>query len=791
MNEPSPDQEITREVSGAEFSWRSGNDLDPAQLYSLLEAALQQNITHSLENTWDQVRRWLWAHDTLEARQQAATMQGPGNVTSLHLICKLPNPPDDIVQALLEAAPEVASWQDEQGWLPLHNACANGASPPVLQCLIDAYPAGTRTQDNQMRAPLHFYATRRLEHPQTLVTNARLLADAADLTDRSGMLPLHYACAYGTDPVVLAVLVQVYPASLTATERKGRTPMHLAMVNAHRDAIPPVIRFLLEHAPDTVNARDQDHYLPLQLLAQTLRGYRLDGRRANISECLSLYLQAEPTPAPDFLSALQSLPESIRDTAVVSKHVRAVLNHKIVQPFPTMILMLDGYWLIVLIVCFGLSTANQIDMRFNGAVSNTTEPALGLLFVGATYFLLREIVQVWSLISLGSFSTWYTDMSNVLDLSVITMVYYFAFAMTFNFDLDPVTFRHGVAFTQGVLYTAVIGYLKSTYVDFAVFVGGVLLVVKRLSAFLIAVGVILLAFAQMFYFVYTDTELCTSGLSPDDPSYDPELDCRFPHCNFWSSLLMVYSMMMGEIGDEKRYSEGSTSLIAQILYVGYAFLVVILLSNVLIAIVTDSYEIVQNDRAASVFWGNRLDFVAEMDAIIYGVQRKLFRGKGKELDSTNPTPKAERKSYVDHFRQGWHQLRRVFDSNPYDDVAFCEACVYVVFRFLQRCVASLIIVPWILAGLLTAGVLWPPQIREFLFAQKRATVSRAEKERQKIEQLRAIQLDLLTLKTEIMREMNSDRDEMTRMKLDVEGVQTEVLSDLQQVRELMASILGN
>jgi ABC-type phosphate transport system permease subunit len=77
-----------------------------------------------------------------------------------------------------------------------------------------------------------------------------------------------------------------------------------------------------------------------------------------------------------------------------------------------------------------------------------------------------------------------------------------------------------------------------------------------------------------------------------------------------TSSRQVYTMMMGEIGSVSRYDD---NLLAQILYVAYAFLVVILLSNVLIAIVTDSYEIIQNDRAAIVFWSNRLDFVAEMD----------------------------------------------------------------------------------------------------------------------------------------------------------------------------------
>ena len=94
-------------------------------------------------------------------------------------------------------------------------------------------------------------------------------------------------------------------------------------------------------------------------------------------------------------------------------------------------------------------------------------------------------------------------------------------------------------------------------------------------------------------------------------------------------------MMMGEIGTETRYDG---VLVAQILYVAYAFLVVILLSNVLIAIVTDSYEIIQNDRAAVVFWSNRLDFVSEMDGIASVIRRRILcMGNAKKGAPGAPT----------------------------------------------------------------------------------------------------------------------------------------------------------
>jgi ankyrin repeat protein len=806
-------------LGGSYTSGLNGADRnDPSYLYGILQEALpkqtelgavsEQQRRDQAEAAWEQVRRWLWANPDPGPRQDAAEIRGIGDATCLHIICKLHNPPEDIVIALIEASQEAVISLDSHGWLPLHHACANGASPEVIQILVDAYPAGKVTQDSQLRTPLHFYATRNSDSPAVMAANADMLSDsgAATLRDRSGMLPIHYACAYGTHPAVLKVLAKVDPPSLSAKENNGRTPMHLAMVNAQRDESPNVIRFLLDHpeSVDTINVRDNDGYLPLHLLALGLKGYRAVeyDKRANVSECLSMYLGAEPKADADFLTAIQDLPDWLQDTAVVSKHVRNVLNDKIVQRFPTSILMLDGMFLVVLIFCFGFTTRNQINVNHDPESYPPTQGgALVMVFVGATYFLLREIVQVASLLSLGKWSSWWSDPANFLDLSVITLVFYYGIAMLDNdVGLTESSFRSGAAFTQGALWAAIIVYLKSTLVDFAVFVGGVLYVVQRLVAFLIAVGVILLAFAQMFYFVYLDTAVCAKG---------PEGDtCSFPHCTFENSLLKVYSMMMGEIGDESRYS---TSLTAQILYIGFAFLVVILLSNVLIAIVTDSYEIIQNDRAAIVFWSNRLDFVAEMDVITYAVHRRLygmdvFSEDQKKLQNGDEVPESagdadhhhdgavaltkdttNHEGSIEYFREAWQQVWLLFDSNLYEDIDWIETFVYNIFRLF----AIFVVIPlWLAVGAMTAGWLWPPQVREWLFVQKETVISRSELERQKLGQLKSIQTDLKALKYELMREMAKDRDEMIRMKAEVETVQGEVYADLQQVKELMGSLLS-
>jgi len=834
--------------------------LGHTKLYAIIEEAVprpedNRNLSQSeqgrrndlIDATWDRVRKWFRSHPSEEARAAAASVRGQADATPLHLVCKLSDPPSDIVQSLIDSSPETATWPDSHGWLPLHHACANGASTEVLSILIDAYPEGKIKQDNQNRTPLHFYATRRTQNTNVMAQCVEALADsgAAELPDRGGMLPMHYACAYGTNPAVLEVLANAYSDSLVAKENKGRTPMHLAMVNAQRAASPGVIRFLLENSGSgAVNIRDSDGNLPLHLLAAGLRGARKDedDQRSNVSECLTMYLDAKPNASADFLTALQDLPDWLQDVAVITPHVRNILNEKIVQRFHTMILMMDGIMLIMIIVCFEVATKHALDYRFwnysesfvdmkdggliledqqKPKLESLDKPtaALSMLFIGALYFLARELIQIISLISLNSFGSWFTDSTNWLDMAVIILVFYNSLLMaTDNAGIidEEDAFRYGCAFTKAVLWFAVIYFLKSTMVEFAVFVNGVFYVLVRLTAFLIAVAIVLLAFAEMFFIIYKDKDgTCDDHSSPEDYNltsadgderiFTRDSTCIFPHCKFDKSLLKVYTMMMGEIGDETRY-EGET--VAQVLYIAYAFVVVILLSNVLIAIVTDSYEVIQNDRAAIVFWSNRLDFVAEMDAISYGFNKRVgcFSGKGsdngapgapmhvQELPDGAPIAadgqEDAKQNQKEVLRELWSQLMMLFDPNLSDDYELnpghIEFWVYAAFRI----VAIVFVIPlWLTLGLATFGWLWPPQVREYLFIQTTTTVTRADIERAKLEQLKTVQTDLKAFKAEIQEEMAEDRDQVSRLKMEIETTQSEITSDLQQVKELMTTLL--
>ena len=170
--------------------------------------------------------------------------------------------------------------------------------------------------------------------------------------------------------------------------------------------------------------------------------------------------------------------------------------------FPTMILILDFAVLLICIILFEITTGQTIDYLYTqDTEAPLPPPSAGMIIViygcGA-YFLLREVVQIVSLLALGNFSAWIWDMGNWLDVTVILLVFFFCSIMLTG---EPIqsddAFKSGVAITKGILWMSVISFLKSTQVEFSVFVSGVFYVVQRLSAFLLALVLILLMFAQM------------------------------------------------------------------------------------------------------------------------------------------------------------------------------------------------------------------------------------------------------------------------------------------------------
>mmetsp|Transcript_25636 Transcript_25636/g.36754 ORF Transcript_25636/g.36754 Transcript_25636/m.36754 type:complete len:262 (-) Transcript_25636:226-1011(-) len=129
-----------------------------------------------------------------------------------------------------------AEKKSDNGMLPLHHVCKSDSLLYLVHFLIKAYPAGLTVPDNDGQTPsqyLNAAASRRdtrgmaLLHRQAaqskglsvIIFHILLNAypEAIQLTDKSGLLPLHHACLNEMSSLdVIMLFVKCYPESIVA-----------------------------------------------------------------------------------------------------------------------------------------------------------------------------------------------------------------------------------------------------------------------------------------------------------------------------------------------------------------------------------------------------------------------------------------------------------------------------------------------------------------------------------------------------------------------------------------------
>lgn len=278
------------------------------------------------------------------------------------------------------------------------------------------------------------------------------------------------------------------------------------------------------------------------------------------------------------------------------------------------------------------------------------------------------------------------------------------------------------------------------------------------------------------------TPYCTE--QPNDELTDEEINLMTkcganlvrPYCSFWNSFVSVYTMLLGEVNE----TDFKSSPVGTALFVIFMFLVVILLANVLIAIVSDSYKVIQDQRAAIVFWTNRLDFIAEMDAIANGPWKKRLKktfGFGDDQDTGRMGQQFG--------QQLWAQIMELFEDDVEGGIFSLDFFLYSMLRLV---VAVFVIPFWLFLGLLTLGWCWPPQIRERVFI---STVFKHSSDSEKEDELRRTQVKVLQeevtgLKDELLQELALDRTQVVQMKSQVAERKLEISNEMKEIKKIVA-----
>jgi hypothetical protein len=179
-------------------------DLNPTQLYLYISDSDWHETLHAMNENPIQARIWVVKTENRYARDESTCRFLP-----IHSACARA-PPISIVSALLEAYPEGASKQDDNGMYPLHYACANQASADVIELLLNYYP------------------------------EARF-----QRVEVSGALPIHLAAQWGVSSIaVMQHMLRDNGSLASARDSEGLSPLEIAIEADYQDHKVEIINIL-------------------------------------------------------------------------------------------------------------------------------------------------------------------------------------------------------------------------------------------------------------------------------------------------------------------------------------------------------------------------------------------------------------------------------------------------------------------------------------------------------------------------------------------------------------------
>jgi ankyrin repeat protein len=207
----------------------------------------------------DEVHQWFNKNkDNQNLLHKAANYKNEHNITPLHQLVHA-NPPSDLVESIIQLAPDTVRVQNDHGYLPLHEACWNKAAPDVVAKLIEAYPEASEVQNEDGLLPLHL-ACLKNDSPDVIRVLLEAYPRAAQVQDYSGSLPLHYVLSNEASPDVLRMLLHAFPKGAKVQNNNGMLPLHLACM---KRATFEMITILLEAYPTAAEIQDYYSFLPL------------------------------------------------------------------------------------------------------------------------------------------------------------------------------------------------------------------------------------------------------------------------------------------------------------------------------------------------------------------------------------------------------------------------------------------------------------------------------------------------------------------------------------------------
>jgi len=392
--------------------------------------------------------------------------------------------------------------------------------------------------------------------------------------DISGKTPLHIACQYNIDPQIIYDLLDLDPTKISTQicDVHGFMPIHYACENKNTSAetinilLDAEEKYLEAEFKNSVHKRRSTHTgdternrTPLFLAAKSgIEGKAFE--RLLAPENFLLKDFDDPT--------LADLAEIVKNNRAVQVKVIERLSERIYFCF----LILELYACLGALISFSVCSVSYI----NGHLI----PHLPAFLICCTVvFMLRELLQILSTGTdyISDLWSWF-EMTNIGLL--LTMSHYFREAPLHG-NRPGEAVRNVLAITGFTVVFQLIIFLRTTILPFARFVGGLLIIMKKLIPFVVVAMLLIWAFIHAIWI---------TGLE-DEP-------------NLYLSFRETYKDVFDFSPENLNGFE-----------VLFSVLVIIVLLNVLIAIVGEAWESAAY-KSSSLFWKYRLEKIYQLRYVL-------------------------------------------------------------------------------------------------------------------------------------------------------------------------------
>ncbi|KAG7348196.1 ankyrin repeat domain protein [Nitzschia inconspicua] len=629
----------------------------------------------------------------------------------------------DLMRVIVAAYPRALLATDAHGNTPLMTAMLQSYSLPsdeVVEILL-----GLRTPG---------FGVCGGEHPAMIPSG------------ETGQLPLHVAAEeLLSNYSLVSTICEAYPDARSVQDFRGRTPLHLAIQNYRSVPLDEATMDLL-YIDSIAKVRDDDGKTPFDLLVENPKCVKEPFEpflgTIQSSKVFQTFLDASMdrprngTEAQLFLQRFQNLPPWLRRQACAAVAVQDTLLKEMASPFNTFRILGSGLVLVVLLALLR-------------RLLHVKEGLEVLVYYLATYHLVIQLIHWVKTIFMGE--CWRLCLSNIwrwIDLA--TGILAILCSHSLGSETGEVEDKEDYLSNLGAAATAacwlsLLGYLIDWSHGVAVFAGSATRVLSVLVCPLFVAAMGIVATSQI---IFTLDDCTEGGICSLPAAYD-----------------LVYQMMLGE---PALTSDSQFSLSMTVIVVIFTVLWIWWIFSAVAMTITEAKYFDRKQIAIVWFWEPKV----VLTALTFGGRSgKLSNGPGL----------AER--WCNTMEVAWDVLCSALymedSSKSWDMCCFRSQ----LFRFATGFLALFLVPIWLAMGLATLGLLWPPQVRRWVFTPSQtstdfngrhnANASEDELSRAKLSQLRAdlvemkaitydqnyqIQKDLVFLKDVIFRAVMEEED---------------------------------